>query len=358
MTTMRDIAKRVKVSASTVSRVLNHDETLSVSPETKQKIFEMAEQLNYRTLKSRRLQSGILKEEVFSTDQMSLGMIVLQSIKEEVNDPYWLSIRQGVEKECSKLGIASLKLMRLQNTSRIQEELRNLNGVIIIGRIDHHVLQTIRSYNPNIVLINQDSHEDQYDSIIFDYDKAACLAMDHLLENGYKRVGYIGGTELISIEEADGLKRIYVPDMRKIVYERKMAEQNTYDPNLVFIKEYSIQSGYELMKKAIEKGSIPEAFFIASDSMAIGALRALQEADIAVPDDVVIVSFNDIEMAKFTSPPLTTVKIPTEEMGRLGVRVIVDRLKGRDMPIKMIVPVTLVVRESSVINDKTLSDKR
>ena len=346
MVTIKDIAKQINVSPSTVSRVLNHDETLSASPETKQKIFAAAKELNYRTVKSRRLQDQAQTNEWNKRETINIGMVLLQTKEEEASDPYWLAIREGIEKECAAQGIISLKLIRLQQMIKAREELTELDGLLVVGRIDYQMLQTIRDYNRSIVLINQDAHEDQYDSIIFDYERAASQAMDHLAAQGYGRIGYIGGTERISVEAAQSLKKIYTPDARKTIYESKMKERGLYDPSLLFIKEYSIQSGYALMKEAIEQGNLPEAFFIASDSMAIGALRALHEAGIRVPDDVSLVSFNDIEMAQFTSPPLTTVKIPTKEMGRLGVKMMIDRLNGREMPIKIMVPTTLVVRES------------
>jgi LacI family transcriptional regulator len=352
MATIKDIAKRTNVSASTVSRVLNHDETLSASPETKQKVLHMARELNYQTVKSRRMQSQVHQKEAVKTEDIKIGMVLFQSKEEEARDPYWQSIREGIEKECADRGISSLKLIRLQHMVKAKEELSELGGVVVVGRIDAHVLQSIYDYNRNIVLINQDAHKDQFDSIIFDYEKAASLAMDHLAEYGYKRIGYIGGTERISVEDGQALKRIYTPDARKSVYESKMKQRNVYDPDLLFVKEYSIQSGYDLMKEAVEKGSLPEAFFIASDSMAIGAIRALQEANIRVPEDVAIVSFNDIEMAQFTTPPLTTVKIPTEEMGRFGVKMMLDRLEGREMPVKIMVPTTLIVRESCGVKHK------
>lgn len=114
----------------------------------------------------------------------------------------------------------------------------------------------------------------------------------------------------------------------------------------MLIGEYSMREGYRLMKKAIDQGHLPEAFFIASDSMAIGALKALQEAGLQVPRDTAIVSFNGIEEAEFASTPLTTVKVYTEEMGRTGVKLLLDRLNGRTLPHHVTLPTTLIVRQS------------
>jgi LacI family transcriptional regulator len=129
-----------------------------------------------------------------------------------------------------------------------------------------------------------------------------------------------------------------------------MTSMGHYRKDHVFIGEFSMRQGYELMKEAINKGDLPEAFFIASDSMSIGAMRALQEANLRVPEDIAIASFNDVQMAKFASTPLTSVKVYTEQMGRVGVQLLLDRIAGRELPLKVTVPTKLVIRESSGVN--------
>lgn len=100
------------------------------------------------------------------------------------------------------------------------------------------------------------------------------------------------------------------------------------------------------MKAAIKQGNLPQAFFIASDPLAIGALKALQEAEISVPQQVALIGFDDIEMASFVSVPLTTVKIFTEQMGRTAVNLLMERINGRSIPIKAVISTKLIVRES------------
>src|SRR5699024_10584518 len=97
---------------------------------------------------------------------------------------------------------------------------------------------------------------------------------------------------------------------------------------------------------ALEKGNLPEAFIVASDPMAIGALSALQESDLKVPEDVAIVSIDDVEMAKFASTPLTTIQLPAEEMGKNDVKVMLDRYEGSDNPMKITVTSKLIIRDS------------
>ena len=118
------------------------------------------------------------------------------------------------------------------------------------------------------------------------------------------------------------------------------------EPEHVLVGEYSMHEGFRLMKEAIKGGSLPDAFFIASDSMAIGALKALQEAGLQVPRDTAIVSFNGIDEAEYASTPLSTVKVYTEEMGRTGVKLLLDRLNGRTVPLAVTLPTSLIVRQS------------
>ncbi|MFA6801732.1 MAG: substrate-binding domain-containing protein, partial [Acholeplasmataceae bacterium] len=112
------------------------------------------------------------------------------------------------------------------------------------------------------------------------------------------------------------------------------------------IGEFSIQSGYELMKKALE-GTYADAYIIASDAMAMGALRALYEAQIDVPNKVSIISFNDIPQSAYTIPALTTVKIYQEFMGQSAIDLMIERLKGRTISKKIIVTTKLIVRNTT-----------
>lgn len=141
-------------------------------------------------------------------------------------------------------------------------------------------------------------------------------------------------------------KRLISEDKRLTTFERFMKERDLFDTKAVFIGEYTMAQGYKLMKKAIQSTKLPEAFFIGSDPMAIGALRALQEANLHVPNDVAIISFDDIEAAKFASTPLTTIRVHTREMGSTGVKLLLDRLNGRELPMTITLPTELVIRES------------
>jgi LacI family transcriptional regulator len=336
MVTIRDIASKAKVSPSTVSRVLNNDGTLSVAEETRERIHRIADQLQYKTLK---LRQSIKKST--SERDWRIGVILWCSYEHELDDPYFLSIRQGIENECFNQGISINKVVRLSSTDYTTHNLSDLDGLIVVGGIDTENLKVLDSHLDNVVFVNHSPDEEgEYDSVIIDHSKATKKALEHLFSLSYKKIGFIGGRDYIANTN------IEVMEERRDMFKKLMKEKKLYNSDHLFIGEFSMVQGYELMKKAIVRGEMPEAFFIASDSMAIGALRALQEANLQVPEDVAIVGFNGIQVSGFLTPPLTTIKVHTEQMGRTAVKLMQDRLMGREVSLKVVVPTELIKRES------------
>ncbi|GAA3317000.1 hypothetical protein GCM10020331_014590 [Ectobacillus funiculus] len=127
-------------------------------------------------------------------------------------------------------------------------------------------------------------------------------------------------------------------DKREKTFQRIMKEKGLYNTEYTFIGEWTSAGGYERMKEALDKGNHPSAFVVASDPMAIGAMRALHEAGIKVPEEMALISFDDIEAAAFLNPPLSSVKVHTDEMGALAVDTLLSRLKGRQIPVKVVLP--------------------
>jgi LacI family transcriptional regulator len=338
MATIKDIAAITKVSPATVSRVLNNDQTISVLEETRERILQAAKGVGYKTILERRVEQHMES----SKGSPSIGILICQTVEEEMSDPYFLSIRQGVEEELLKQGITTISMIRLGGAGS-KQLIKDLDGLIIIGRLSEKSLNTVNDHIENVVYINHSPDDALYDSVVIDFVKSTEIALCHLLELGYKRIGYIGGVE----REYLNSEKVIIEDQRLTTFEKVMKKEGLFNPNDIFIGEYTMSQGYELMKEAVQQNDYPDAFFIASDPMAIGALTALQEERLSVPTNVAIVSFDDIEMAKFASTPLTTIKVYTKEMGQTGVKLIVDRIKGRKIPLQIIVPTKLVVRQSS-----------
>ncbi|MBD1380688.1 LacI family DNA-binding transcriptional regulator [Metabacillus arenae] len=338
MTTIKEIAAHAKVSSATVSRVLNNDPTISVTAETRDRILEISKELGYKTVRKRKTEQKLSR-----ATSPRVGMFLAHTLEEEeddINDPYFTGIRLGIESECLNQGIYSNKIIRLSDD--LQDQIiDDIDGLIVIGVLSPSLLNLVTNCLEHVVFVNHSPDENKYDSVISDFEKATTSALMHLLNQGYKEIGYIGG------QEREQITKEIVEDKRHTTFVDLMTSMGLYREDHVFVGEFSMTHGYELMKDAIKKGNLPEAFFIASDSMSIGAMRALQEAGLRVPEDIAIASFNDVQMAKFASTPLTSVKVYTEQMGRIGVQLLLDRISGREIPLKVTIPTKLNVRESS-----------
>lgn len=341
MATLKEIAEKVGVSVATVSRVLNYDTTLSVSDETRRRIFEVAQELNYKTLRERSQQAR---------ESFRFGLIHWYSERQEIDDPYYMAIRLGVEKECFDRGIELVKLFK-QNGVYPTERMEGLDGIIAVGKFGSKEVSTFASSAKQIVFVDCSPDERRFDSVVIDLRQATIAVLDYLLEMGHTEIGYIGGREYV--DEGTPIR-----DEREAAFYEYLYLKGMYNPHYVSIGAFTAEDGYRLMKEAVSSGNLPTAFFIASDSMAIGALRALHEAGVAVPEDVAVVGFNDLPMAAFLHPPLSTVKVYTEFMGETSVELLVERLTTKRVICKkVVVPTDLVIRASSGANRKGAGSK-
>lgn len=340
MATIKDIAKLSNVSTSTVSRVLNNDSSLSVTEETRKKVNEVAEKLQY-TLPQRK---SVKKQHELK--DMKIGLIIYCSEKVEDEDPYFLSIRQGVEQELYHYGLEISKVIRWINYDSY-ESLNGLDSLIVIGKIDFDFLNPFFVQIQNIVFVDYSPNDEVFDSVIVDFEKATYKALDHLLENGHASIGFIGGTVFLhQFGSKAGSRQM---DKRLKGFRKYMESKGLFNEDHVYIGDnFTTQTGYELMKKAISNNCLPTAFIIASDPMAIGAYRALEEAGISIPNEVSIVAFDDITIAQYMTPPLTTIKVYSNEMGKAAVRLLDEKLNGREVSMKLVVPTKLIIRQSTV----------
>lgn len=327
MATIKDIAEKAGVSIATVSRVLNYDPTLSVSDDTKKRIFEIAEELSYKKRPSRKSSSP------------KIAMIHWYTEQEELNDLYYMSIRLGIESRCQTQDIQVLKFF--QNN---MNELKNdIQGIIAIGKFSSRQVDELSSITNNIVFVDSSPNEDRFDSIVIDFEKATEKVLQYFIEKGHETIGYIGGREILK----DGT--VEIEDMRERAFKRFMKSKGLFKEENMYKGVFSVESGQNLMRMAIQEHgeNLPTAFFAGNDSIAVGCLRALLEAEIAVPDRVNIIGINDISIAKYVYPSLSTVKVYTELMGETAVDTLLERINGRQVPKKIYISTELIQRESS-----------
>lgn len=332
MATIKDIANQAGVSIATVSRILNYDQTLSVTEETRKRIFETAESLNYSKFKTRARKK--------KTDG-KIAVVLWFTEQEELNDLYYLSIRMGAE---NKLQADNYETVHLFPNENVPEK-NDIDGIIAIGKFSEHEMKKLTAISKNSVFLDFDTFSFGFDCVVTDFKQAITQIVDHFLDKGIRSIGMLAG------KEATSDQNLVLQDPRYDYFVKEMETKSTYNPDFIFTGLFSPDSGYQLMKEAITKlgDRLPRAFFVASDAMAIGAIRALHEHGIQVPERVSLIGFNDISIAKFFYPPLSTVKVYTEAMGELGVDLLIKRLKNPlDVAQRVTLGTKLIIRKSSL----------
>lgn len=333
MATIKDIAKAAGVSISTVSRILNLDKTLNVSEETRKKVLGIAEEMNYVTIKERK---NKLKN-------YTIGIVCSFTETKELNDPYFLSIRMAIEKKCTdeNIGFKSLYFSKILKDDTYNY--KELDGIIAIGIFEKNEVLKLKELSPNIIFIDSSPEEWEFDSIVVDLKYGAKKALDHLYYLGHRDIGYIGA-KVIPHSSDKGIELI---NYREVTYKNFMTDINNLRSEWIFKGNFTPEDGYNLMKEALKLEKIPSAFFIASDPMAIGAYKAIQEEGYNIPNDISIVGFDDIATAQYLTPSLTTVKVFTDYMGETALDTLMERIKEeRILSKKIVLPVKLIIRDS------------
>lgn len=333
MATIKDIAKSAGVSLATVSRVLNYDKTLSVSDKKRQLILEIAESLDYVTPRRR-----VGKNKI---SRIKICLIHWYTMEEELDDPYYMSIRMGIEKECYNNNIDIIKVYNYNNYNF--SSIDSIDGIVAIGKFLDSEIENFEKISSNIVFVDSSPMESKFDCVVVDFEKAVVEVIDTFIDNGHNKIGYIGGIEYV------GKEHVALGERREIVFKDYLLKCGMLDLDQIYVGTFVARSGYKLMTKAIDESeNLPTAFFVANDSMAIGALRALHEHNLKVPEDVSIIGFNDIPTSKYIVPPLSSVRVHKEFMGEIAVNLLLERIvKNRKISKKVIVPTKLIIRDSS-----------
>jgi LacI family transcriptional regulator len=345
MATIKDIADMAGVSIATVSRTLNQDKTLSISDETRQRILEIAEELQYKTRKER----NKYKNRGVSQKQ-DIGLLLLYSQGEELNDPYYLSIRHGIKEEGKQCGFNIIEMFYDSETNKNIKKY-SLKGLIVLGseaKYEKINFNNLLEDVEHVIFVDFDPKIEAADCILMDFEKTVKEAIYYLINLGHDRIGFIAGEELHT-DGLDEISPLKINDIREHTYYKTLKNEKKYSSKYVCVEgQYSCEQGYESMLKLIKQGDMPTAVFIASDTMAIGALKALRENGINVPEDLSIVSCNDIPTAEFVMPALSTIRANTQLMGTMAVRIIKERiLRDRDIGVKIFIPTKLIIRQSS-----------
>jgi LacI family transcriptional regulator len=332
MVTIRQIADAVGVSPATVSRVLNFDSSLSITPKKRQAIIETAEALNYLTPRNRKRGA--------STGVLNVALVHFLQPEQELADPYYVGMRLGIESRCQARKIETIKVY---HTDRLPDAnlLQGATGVIAIGRHDEEEIAWLERFARHLVFADFSPASDRFDSVQSDLGLAMRKLLQALTTMGYKRIGFVGWDDI-----HNGVRRAQ-PETRCRVYMEWMSEAGLFDERLCRTEWNTPESGYRLTKALLEEARPPDALITCNDNMAVGAYRAIHEKKLSIPDDIAVASFNDISVAQFLNPPLSTVRLPFEEIGEAAVDLMLERVHGRTLAKRITLASSLVWRAST-----------
>ncbi|WP_428240696.1 LacI family DNA-binding transcriptional regulator [Gynuella sp.] len=334
MATIKDIAAAAGVSTATVSRVLNYDNTLSISEAKRKRIFEVAEQLDYaspRKRAARRTNQSL---------SLNVAMVHFLSPSQELDDPYYIAIRMGMEQRCRELGI-TLQTVYSTDEKEAGPALRGMNGIIAVGKFSLQFCDWLKQQCPYLVFVDSSPTESIYDSVVIDVVTAVHQTLSQLWQLGYRNIAYLGGHEPVA--DFDTL----LGEQRRKAFIEFMRDHGGCHEDWVITDGFSPCSGYRMSQRLLAlTGELPELVFCGNDSIAIGAIRGFQEAGIRIPEQLALVGINDIPTAQYTFPSLTTVKVYSEMMGESAIDLLIEQIGGRIVPKKVVLPTQVVWRDS------------
>jgi len=332
--TIEEIADLADVSRSTVSRVLNNHP--SVRPSVRQRVQQVIQEHRYtpraaaRSLASRRTNV--------------VGLLIPRSAATFFSDPFFPHVIQGITETCSNRGFfLLLSMVTVEREQDFYERVlrgRHVDGLIMMSSdIDDPILPLLIRDESPLVLVGR--HPYLADVTFADVENrdGAVQAVRHLIELGHQRIATITGPPFMvaAMDRRDG-------------YKQALAEAAIpIRPDLIVESDFTQSGGYAAMHEILRLPDHPTAIFAGSDVMAAGALRAIHEVGLRVPDDMSLVSFDDLPLASILTPPLTTVHQPLHELGAAAADLLLNRLEQSDdhQPNHVRLPTHLVVRQSS-----------
>ena len=337
MSTIREVAALAGVSIATVSRVINNDTTYKMTDETRDKVWRAVIELNYKATASRRKSAQPSQP----TSAVRRIGCVMKLRGGKYSDPYYLSLLSGMENYLASHH-AEVAFVRTWDELDNSEVLlrtfsEHLDGLILMSHVESAAFRYAMSKVPYMVGI--DTGFSEIDNIEYDHMQAVQTAMQYLYEKGYRDIGFIGGPEGETPMRECRRFHSYMISM--------------YDLGLSIRNECVLDCGWNdgscgRLLRSLGRDKMPRAFFVSSDLMALAALRALGEMQIAVPEQVAVMGLTNLEMSRYSNPPLTTLDIPTEQMGACAAKTLLQRLDGdASLPRRILFPARLVPRESA-----------
>ena len=332
--TSRDVARLAHVSRTTVSFILNNVPGVSISAATRERVLNAAKKLNYSP--------NVAGKKLVSGKSYTIGLVLCQSPEQIFTDAFLPQVILGVEQAAMQQGFhVLLKPVDPNDTggyARLITE-NHVDGILLSGpRQDDQALMRLHRQRVPIMLMGQLPSTD-IPFVDVDATAGAEMAVTHLIERGHRDIGLITNAPL-DYTSAQQRRDGYLRALKKAKLSSKKA----------LIKEgnYTPASGYQAMKALLQAGQPLSAVFVASDVVAMGAILAIREAGLDIPTDIAVVGFDDIPLAEFYDPPLTTVHLPAFGIGWAGGERLIRLIQAEGLnEASLFLESKLVARQSS-----------
>lgn len=328
MATMKDVAELAGVSTATVSRVLTGK--TNVSPELRARVLKAVEELDYQP-------SRVARSLRVRTTQI-IGLII-----SDIRNPFFTSVVRGVEDVAYANGYTLILCNSDEDPAKERLYIDVMRAERVAGIIISPTSETNEYYKLllesgiSIVSMDRRMRGLEVDTVVVNNVEGAYQAVSHLIKLGHKRIGLIGGPTMITTgrERQEG-------------YEKALKEHGlAVTPGLIKVGDFKQESGYQRANEFLEVEDPPTALFVANNLMTLGALNAIHERGLKIPQDIAIVGFDDMPWAPSLEPPLTVIAQPTYELGRAAAEALLGRITDRDRPVREVkLATTLIVRKS------------
>lgn len=332
MTTMRDVAQEAGVSLGVVSRIVNQDPTLRVSEKTKQRVEMTIKELNY-----------------ICNNHASHKIVILMAVDQKriITDPYFSDLLDKLHYFCQ---INNLKVANTLWASKKLDpsELKEYQGVIVVGPFTTSFITTIKKYASNLVIIDDNTNISQINQIKSDFNLITTNILNSFYENNRKHISFVGG----DIEKISGSGKMWsnLVDIRLQTYSqwvRKHALSSDIINVGLTIADGKKAAEYLINRRRLDKYNFPNAIIALNDLIARGLIDTFIENNIKVPQDVSIVGFDNLTITESKKPTITSVKIPIDNIANAAVRLLKDQMQRRLTGVNIItVPSEIINRES------------
>ncbi|MEH6854233.1 LacI family DNA-binding transcriptional regulator [Priestia megaterium] len=329
MATIRDVATKAGVSAATVSRIINNKG--QATPETIARVHAIIKELGYKP--------NVVARSLTSRKSNTIALLV-----PTISNPFFPELARGVEDVANSHGLNIF----LCNTDDEREKVSNylvslreryVDGVIINSlNLTNEDLEELHSNGIPTITLDRTFSNHEFSSISVKHRIGAQLATKHLIDIGCKRIGLIRGPE----DDFTAVQRMWG-------YRDYVKEFDWFDQSWIALGDFSVKSGYLCMKELFQRHPDIDGVFASNDLMAIGLLKAAHEWGRKVPDELAIIGFDGIDMSQYTNPPISTIKQPSYEMGKMAMEELLRLIRKPESDSNKIeLDVELILRESSM----------